>query len=119
MEEKICKTIENIKSIFFIRKLFDILLKRRILEVVKNNKKIQKILNINLDDYKEYSFNFTPIEIEIKPAEVNGKFINIRNKEEEKYYHIYFNDCLEEKKKKYELNGNDKVSKIKIFISLL
>ena len=89
------------------------------LEVVKYNKKIQMILDINLDEYKEYSYEFTPIEIEIEPAEVYGKFINIRNKEEEKYYHIYFNDCLKEIKKKYELNRNDNVSKIKIFFDLL
>ena len=116
MEAKICKSIQSIKSIFFIRRLLNILHKKRMLEVAKYNKKIQKILDISLDDYKEYSYNFTPIEIEIKPAEVKGKFINISNKEEEKYYHIYFNDSFEEIKKKYELNGNDQVTKIKIIV---
>ena len=44
-----------------------------------------------------------------------GKFMNILNKEEEKYYHIYFNDSKEEIKR-YHLTDNDKVTKIRIVI---
>ena len=43
-----------------------------------------------------------------------GKFINI-NEEDEKYYHIYFNDNKEEIKRN-KINKEDKVRKIKIII---
>ena len=43
-----------------------------------------------------------------------GKFINI-SEEDEKYYHIYFNDNKEEIKRK-NINKNDEVRKIKIII---
>ena len=42
-----------------------------------------------------------------------GKFINMN--ENEKYYHIYFNDNEEEIKRNY-LKKNEKVAKIKILI---
>ena len=61
---------------------------------------MQNRLNINISDYKEYSENFTSIEIEIIPKKNEyGKFINILNKKEEIYYHIYFNDNKKEVKK--------------------
>ena len=44
-----------------------------------------------------------------------GNFININNKEDEKYYHIYFDEDKEEIKRTY-LNKNDKVSIINIII---
>ena len=86
------------------------------LEVIRFNKKMQKIININLDDYKVFNRTFTSIEIEIKPSDIYGKFLNVQNKKQEGYYHVYFNDSLEETKRKYDLNEKDKVSKIKIKI---
>ena len=45
----------------------------------------------------------------------SNKFINV--KEEDKiYYHIYFNDNKEDIKDKYEIEEEDKVTKIKIII---
>ena len=44
-----------------------------------------------------------------------GDFINI-NKENEEYYHIYYNDNKNEQIKSTPLNENDKISKINIFI---
>ena len=43
------------------------------------------------------------------------RFINI-NKEDEEYYHIYYNDNKKEQIKSTSLNENDKVSKINILI---
>ena len=66
--------------------------KKKKLEIVKYNKRIQNRLNLNFKDYKEYSENFTPIEIEIIPARGKyGEFINI-DENDKLYYHIYFND---------------------------
>ena len=108
---------KNIKSDYFLQKLYDNMAKKKKLEIVKYNKKIQNRLNLDVKDYKEYSETFTPIEIEIIPTKGKyGKFIDI--KENDKlYYHIYFNDNKEEiKNKYYKIDKQDKIAKIKIVI---
>ena len=86
--------------------------KKKKLEIVKYNKRIQNRINLSVNDYKEYG----EIEIEIIPKKGEyGKFINI-NENDELYYHIYFNDNKEEIKNKYEIKEEDKVTKIKIII---
>ena len=107
---------EKIKSDFFLEKLYDIIPKKKKLEIVKYNKKVQNILDLGIKDYKEYSETFTPIEIEIIPTKGKyGRFINI-NENDKLYYHIYFNDNKEEIKNKYYISVVDKVTKIKIII---
>ena len=108
--------LKNLKSDYFIRILFDYISKRKSLETIRYNKSIQKRINININHYKEYSEKYSSIEIEIKPMENKyGRFINI-NKEDEEYYHIYYNDNKKEEIKITYLNRNDKVSKINIII---
>ena len=69
---------------------------------------MQKILNINIKDYEEY----TKIEIEIIPDEFKyGDFIN-RTSED---YHIYFNDCKEEIKRNYTFQSESYI-RIKIIL---
>ena len=46
---------DNIKSDYFLRKLFDILKENKSLNIFKYNKKLQKRLNISIDNYKKYS----------------------------------------------------------------
>ena len=105
---------KNLKSDYFLRKLFYNLLKKKSLDIIKYNNNIKERMNISIKDYKEYSEIYSPIEIEIKPVKNKyGKFINMN--ENEIYYHIYFNDNKEEIKRNY-LNENDNVSKIKIII---
>ena len=99
-----------------ILKIHENIQKRKLLEIVKYNKKTQNRLNLSIKDYKIYSETFTPIEIEIIPCkEIYDKFINI-DESEKLYYHIYFNDSREEIMNKYEINKKDKVTKIKIII---
>ena len=126
---KLNPIIENLKSDYFLQKLYDIMPKKKKLEIVKYNKRIQNRLNLSIKDYKEYSETFTPIEIEIIPAKGKyGKFIKV-DENDKLYYHIYFNDNKEEIKNKYRIkeeNGvtkheyyfeeEDKVTKIKIII---
>ena len=108
--------IESLKSDYFLQKLYDNMPKKKKLEIVKYNKKVQNRLDLGVKDYKEYSETFTPIEIEIIPTKGKyGKFINI-DENDKLYYHIYFNDNKEEIKNKYEINKKDKVTKIKIII---
>ena len=77
------KNLKNIKSDYFIKIIFNNLEVKKLLEITKYNKRIQKILNININEYKEYH---EQIEIEIIPEKNKyGKFINIINKEDELY----------------------------------
>ena len=105
----------NLRSDFFIKILFDYLNNKKLLYIVKYNKLIKKRINININNYKEYSEKYSSIEIEIKTVNNKyGQFINIK-KENEKYYHIYFNNNKEEIKRNY-LNKNENVEKLKIII---
>ena len=105
---------KNLKSDFFIQKVFYNLLKKKSLDIIKYNNNIKKRINISIKDYKEYSEIYSSIEIEIKPVKNKyGEFINMN--ENEIYYHIYFNDNKEEIKRNY-FNKNDNVSKFKIII---
>ena len=122
---------ENIKGTFFLKKMFDNMLKSKYLSIIKYNKNIQKRMDLNINDYKEYSQKYTPIELEIIPSkEIIRKFINVKKgvmnylevvkdtiKEDEKYFHIYFNDNKEEIQRQYLINDEPyKVKKIKIII---
>ena len=76
--------LKKLKSDYFLHLLFDNLLKKKSLEIIKYNKELKNRINIDVKDYKEYSEIYSSIEIEIKPAKNKyGKFINI-DKENEK-----------------------------------
>ena len=76
---------------------------------------MQKRLSLDINDYIEYSQSYSSIKIELKFFDNKyAKFINISEKYKE-YYHIYFDDSKEEIKR-FNLNQNDKVNKIKIRI---
>ena len=96
---------------YLLRQLFDNLQEKQVLEIIKYNKEIKKKLSIDLELYK----NYKKIEIEIIPKEnIYEQFINIC-KEDEPYYHIYFDDKKKDMKIK-SIRKNSKVKKIKIII---
>ena len=117
---------ENIKADYFLEKVFNNLKNGKTLNIVKYNKNIKRRININTNDYKEYS---EIIEIEIKPVSNKyGEFINIKEEEEneygefinikeeeEIYYHIYFNNNEEEIKRNY-INEDEEIKIIRIKI---
>ena len=106
---------KNLKSNYFLQILFNILLKKKSLDIFKYNKNIKNRINISINDYKEYFEIYSSIEIEIKPAKNKyGKFINIEKKDEI-YCHIYFDNDKEEIKRTY-LKENDQIKTIKIII---
>ena len=107
-------TFTNLESNFFLQKLFDNMKRNRQLEILKYNKKLQKKLNLTLNDYKEYSQIYTPIEIEMKLSKLKYHYEFISNLPSESC-HIYFDDSKEEVKRNY-LVENDKVEKIRIII---
>ena len=109
--------LKNVKSHYFIQKFFEYIPERKSLETIRYNKNIQKRINININHYKVYFETKTSIEIDIIPMKGKyGKFINIKEEDEE-YYHIYYNDNKTKQIKSNSLNKNDKVSKINIIIA--
>ena len=53
----------NVKNNFMLKKIFDCIERVKSLLIIKCNKKLQKRLNISINDYKEYSQSFSTIEI--------------------------------------------------------
>ena len=105
--------LKNIKSVYFIQKIFVHFGKVKSLLIVNYNKKLQNLLKFNFNDYKDYSELFSPIEIELTVAkDKHGQFINIEN---DNYFHVYFNDNKKEQKKD-KIDENEKVNKIKVII---
>ena len=106
----------NIKSKYILKKVFNNLEKGKALNIAKYNKNLKKRININTNDYKEYSEKYSSIEIEIKPVSKKyGEFINNEKEEEEIYYHIYFNNNDEEIKRNYIIE-DEEIKMIKIII---
>ena len=104
--------LKDIKSKYILEYILSFIDKIKLLDMIKYNNEMKNILNIKLDDYITYS----KIIILIIPVKDNfGEFINIKNKEEEDYFHIYFNESLLETKK-ISRDINDNTSKIKIKI---
>ena len=86
--------LDNLKINYFLVKIFDHIQKNKWLGIIKYNKIIQKRLNINIYNYKDYSQLYTPIELELKLVNYksnDNKFINISD-DNMKCYHIYFDN---------------------------
>ena len=109
--------LNKIRSSYILKQIYNNLNKTNSFELIKYNKKLQKRLNIKLKDYKKYNETYTPIEIELIPAQgVYGNFINFyKSSNSSSYIHIYFDDSKKEVKRNY-LCEKDKISKIRIVI---
>ena len=113
--------IKNIKSKYILKEILDNIEKKKLFEIIKYNKEIQKRIDMNINDYKKFNETFSNIEIEVIPIKNidnnnnNNKFINIP-KIDQQYYHIYFDNKRKEIKRNY-ITKNDKVAKIKIIIN--
>ena len=105
----------SLKSNYILKRLFNNIPKNIFLKIIKYNINLQKRLNIDINNYKDFSEKFSSIELEIIPIQtVCGSFIRIEE-EYSKYFHIYFNDNKEEIKRA-KLIEADNVSKITIII---
>ena len=83
------KAFDNLKSDFFLRKLFDLIKINKSLAIIKHNKKLQKRTKLTFNDYKEFSQLYSSIEIELKISDNKyGKFINIKDNENVKMIRI-------------------------------
>ena len=104
---------DNIKSNYFLLNLFGILPKNKLYKMIKYNKKLQNAMNLTLNDYKKFS----EIEIDIIPiSNKSGKFINLENRNDYQYFHIYFNDDFTNEIEETYLNKSHDIKKIKIII---
>ena len=93
--------IENIKSNYILKIIFNYLPQYRLLKINKYYRMNQKRLDLNINEYKNYCESFSSIILEIIPFQHDyGSFINI-DKNDELYYHIYFNNNKEEIKRTY------------------
>ena len=57
--------LKNLKNKYTLVKIFDNILKKKLLDIIKYNKKIQKRINININEYIKYSEIYSSIEIEV------------------------------------------------------
>ena len=58
--------LNNLKSIVILKKILSYITKNETLNILRYNKKLQKRLNLSINDYKDYSQLYSPIEIELK-----------------------------------------------------
>ena len=116
MENKTISNLDNIKSVYTIKIIFEHIKKNKYLSIIKYNKKMQNRLKLTINDYKEYSQLYSPIEIELKLVKntySNQAFINITD-DNKKYFHIFFNDS--NKEANLSSLNHEKIEKVKIII---
>ena len=101
-------SFNKVRTTYILNLIFNNLLMKKLLEIIRYNKKLQTRLNKDINYFKKY----LQIKIEIIPLEnIYGNFINISNNNN--YYHIYFNDNKQEVKRHYI------TEKEHIFISMI
>jgi surface protein len=116
LNEKFITNIGKVKSKYILKRIFNHIFNKKLLEIIRYNKKMQNRLDISIKTYIKLAFYFSSIEIEIIPSKTKfGKFINI-TEFEKIFYHIYFNDNKDEIKYKYRIKEEDKVTKHEYYI---
>ena len=71
--------LKNVKSKYILIEILEHLNEKKLLEIALYNNYIKQKMNININNYKEYSEKFSSIIIELKPYK-NGTFINLKKK---------------------------------------
>ena len=104
--------LNKIRSKYILSKPFECITTKRFLNIIKYNKSLQKKFNLSFNSYFQIKIVVIPLQEEIKENKV---FINIMNKKDENFFHIFFNGGEKEIKRNY-IKPNEKVSKIKILI---
>ena len=104
--------LNKIRSKYILSKPFEYISEKRFLNIIKYNIALQKKFNFSFKSYFQIKIIIIPLQEEIKENKV---FINIMNKINENFFHIYFNGAKKEIKRNF-IKPNEKVSKIKIII---
>ena len=87
--------LKNVKSLFFLRVLFSYMDEKQKLELIRYNKNLQNTININLNNYKFFSWRYIEFEADGKGKEYDfkdtlkfeGEYLNgKRNGKGKEYY---------------------------------
>ena len=82
---------KKIRSKYMLEKIFSFLSQKKTLYIIKYNKSVQKLLNMKLKNYVDFS---DQIEIVLKfKNELRSNknyFINIINKDERPFFHFFY-----------------------------
>ena len=110
--------LNEIKSVYILRKIFDNLYIKTNLKIIKNNNKLKQKLNISLNNYikihNQIEIVIIPLEKENLPSAENT-FINY-NKKYSSHYHIFFNNDYTNEIPFNYITKFDNISQIKIII---
>ena len=90
---------ENTKSVYFIKTVLSFLDDQRKFELVKYNKNLQKLIGINLMDYKRFSRKYIIYVTKVYGKEYDGFYDNLIFEGE------YLNGKRNGKGKEYDNNG--------------
>ena len=116
-KKSITNKLKKIRSHYFLRNIFILLCQKKSLDIIKYNKQLQNIMQVNLNIYKKYSETYSSIEIDIELEPIKDNkiyFFYMQNDKKRENYHLYINDeKKEEKGNKLDL---DKLKKYKIII---
>ena len=107
------KHIFNVKSSIILKHIFNNLKQKKLLEIIRYNKRLQNEFNKNIKDYYKESIK---IIIDIIPHFYGNESIILKLNCDKKYYHLYFDDNKEEIDKTKPIFKSDKFKKIKIKI---
>ena len=107
----------NVKSVYILKKIFKYIEKKKFLEIIKCNKKLQTRLKISIKDYIEYSQTYSSIEIKLNIVNERLGYIKLIDTpyENNKYFHIYPENSNEEMKKTVLRSYDRYYNKVKIF----
>ena len=105
-------SLKKIKCSYIIKDIFNFIQKDVMLNIIRFNKNIQKLLKINLVDYIN---QFKKIKIEIIPKKVENAYFAYFINKNKKSVHIFFNNEAGEINRCY-IKPEDNVSKIKIIL---
>ena len=113
--------LNDIKSKYIREIIFGYLNTKKILQLIKYNKKLQKKINITINDYENFIIeNKIEIELQIdkyqEEKEEKNYFINFE-KEDKPFIHIYLNNNNKETKRNY-IKKEEFIPTIKIILDL-
>jgi len=109
--------LKNIKSTYFIKKLFNYLDEKKKLKIVKCNKDLQNNIDINIINYKYFSERYIIYESNVIGKEYNsysdkliyeGEYLNGKINGKGKEYDNYFGTVYEGKYLNGKRNGKGK-----------
>ena len=108
--------LARIRSKYIMKKIIDNVKLIKKYEIFKYNKILQEKININIKDYKEFREKYSPIELELTLINNSKKkFVNIKDKKDLKYFHIFINNGKKETDL-YSIYKMENIIKIKIII---